>query len=207
MKKIFLYALAATVMAACNNNSTTKDDHADQMMHDHEMTGMDSASNMNTGNGVKMVMASFTNVDAGVTSYMKTLLNNYLEIKNALASDNASGAASASGKMYAAMKSFDKSLLTADQKKEYDDIEDDLKEQAEHISENNAIEHKRSHFSMMSEDLYDMAKAFGAGMTLYHDHCPMYNNGSMWLSETKEIRNPYYGSKMPTCGSVEEMFQ
>ncbi|MBK8611769.1 MAG: DUF3347 domain-containing protein [Chitinophagaceae bacterium] len=31
---------------------------------------------------------------------------------------------------------------------------------------------------MMSKDMYDMVKAFGAGMTLYHDHCPMYNEGS-----------------------------
>ena len=32
------------------------------------------------------------------------------------------------------MKGFDKSLLSADQKKVYDDIEADLKEHAEHIS-------------------------------------------------------------------------
>ena len=42
-------------------------------------------------------------------------------------------------------------------------------------------------------------------MALYHDHCPMAqdNKGAMWLSETKEIRNPYFGDKMMTCGSVE----
>jgi hypothetical protein len=26
----------------------------------------------------------------------------------------------------------------------------------------------------------------------------------MWLSETKEIKNPYLGQKMPDCGTVEE---
>jgi len=54
-----------------------------------------------------------------------------------------------------------------------------------------------------------MVKAFGSGMTLYHDHCPMYDNnkGAMWLSETREIRNPYFGDKMMTCGSVKEMFK
>ena len=62
---------------------------------------------------------------------------------------------------------------------------------------------------MMSKDMYDMVKAFGAGMALYHDHCPMAqdNKGAMWLSETKEIRNPYFGDKMMTCGSVEEMMK
>ena len=104
------------------------------------------------------------------------------------------------------MKGFDKSLLTTDQKRIYDDIEDDLKEHAEHIS-GSKLDHQREHFTMMSEDMYDLAKAFGAGMTLYHDHCPMYKDGSMWLSETKDIRNPYYGDEMMSCGSVEEKIQ
>jgi hypothetical protein len=34
----------------------------------------------------------------------------------------------------------------------------------------------------------------------------MYNDGkgANWLSETKEIANPYLGKSMPTCGSVKE---
>jgi hypothetical protein len=41
---------------------------------------------------------------------------------------------------------------------------------------------------------------------LYYDNCPMYNNGKggNWLSETKDIQNPYLGKEMPTCGSVKE---
>ena len=34
----------------------------------------------------------------------------------------------------------------------------------------------------------------------------MYNNkkGAFWLSETKEIKNPYLGKAMPTCGTIKE---
>ena len=34
----------------------------------------------------------------------------------------------------------------------------------------------------------------------------MYNEGkgAIWLSETKEIKNPYLGGKMLTCGEVQE---
>jgi len=34
----------------------------------------------------------------------------------------------------------------------------------------------------------------------------MYNDdkGAMWLSETDEIKNPFYGSKMLKCGKVQE---
>jgi len=29
----------------------------------------------------------------------------------------------------------------------------------------------------------------------------------MWLSETKDVKNPYFGSEMPKCGSVEEVIK
>jgi hypothetical protein len=99
----------------------------------------------------------------------------------------------------------DKSFFTPEQKKVYDENEEDLKEHAEHIGKSK-IDHQREHFVMLSEDVYSLVKAFGGGKTLYHDHCPMANNnkGALWISETAEIKNPYMGSSMPTCGTVEE---
>ncbi len=37
----------------------------------------------------------------------------------------------------------------------------------------------------------------------------MYNDGKggIWLSETKEIKNPYLGGKMPKCGTVQKEIQ
>jgi hypothetical protein len=62
---------------------------------------------------------------------------------------------------------------------------------------------------MMSEDVYDVAKAFGGGQALYHDHCPMANDnkGAMWLSEMKEVKNPYFGGKMNECVTVPEVIK
>ncbi len=205
MKKIFLLISIVTAFSivSCNsNNQSAKEDHS-MMSHDSTMPRQD---NKMMDENVKMVSATFPAIDAGVSSYIKSMLQNYISIKNALIEANSDKAASSSAAMYEAMKGFDKSLLTADQKKVYDDIESDLKEHAEHISKSK-LDHQREHFAMMSKDMYDMVKAFGAGMTLYHDHCPMFKDGSMWLSESKDIRNPYYGEKMMTCGSVEEMFK
>lgn len=206
MKKLFFVfaAIAALAVVSCNSNSSSKEDHS-KMNHDDNMP---MTENKTDDKDLKTVSATFTNVDPGVSGFMKSLVANYLSVKNALAGSNESDAAAASGKMAEVMKGFDKSLLTAEQKKVYDDIEDDLKEHAEHITKSK-IDHQREHFATMSKDVYDLVKAFGAGMTLYHDHCPMAmnNSGALWLSETKEIRNPYFGDKMMTCGSVEEMFQ
>lgn len=205
MKKTILIvsAIAAIAFTACNSNNSTKDNN---MGMNHDSMPMPMKDNTGMDNNVKMVTTTFSSVDPAVASYIKTLVTDYLGVKNALVNSNETEAATASGNMYAAMKSFDKSLLSAGQKKVYDDIESDLKEHAEHISKSK-IDHQREHFATMSKDMYDMVKAFGAGMMLYHDHCPMYNDGSMWLSETKDIKNPFYGDKMMTCGSVEEMMK
>ena len=195
-------AIAAITIVSCNSNKQAAKEGVSSLNHDSTMPMQD---NKMKDENVKMVSVTFPTIDAGVSTYMTTLLRNYLNIKNALIDGNSDKAASSSAAMYQALKGFDKSLLTAGQKKVYDAIESDLKEHAEHISKSK-IAQQRDHFAMMSKDMYAMAKAFGAGMTLYHDHCPMFKDGSMWLSESKDIRNPYYGEKMITCGSVEEMF-
>ena len=205
MKKIIFPITEVILLAvvSCNsNNQSAKEDNS-MMNHDSSMPIPDNK--MMDGN-MKMVPVTFPTVDAGVYTYIKTMLQNYLGIKNALIDGNSDKAASSSAAMYAAMKGFDKSLLTAEQNKVYDDIESDMKDHAEHISKSK-LDQQREHFAMMSIDMYDMVKAFGAGMTLYHDHCPMFKDGSIWLSETKNIRNPYYGAAMKDCGSVEEMFK
>jgi hypothetical protein len=45
--------------------------------------------------------------------------------------------------------------------------------------------------------------------SVYVAYCPMANNneGANWLSNDKEIKNPYFGDKMLRCGSVMETIQ
>jgi hypothetical protein len=44
---------------------------------------------------------------------------------------------------------------------------------------------------------------------LYLEYCPMANGneGAYWLSNEKQIKNPYFGDKMLKCGSVKETIQ
>jgi hypothetical protein len=32
------------------------------------------------------------------------------------------------------------------------------------------------------------------------------NKGAVWISETKEIKNPYFGKDMATCGSIKKEY-
>lgn len=194
--KRFAVALAITVTCLLGSSevSYAQDKH-------HEMKSMSKDDSSHT-------ISTRRAVDAKVAASMKGIVEHYLQLKNALANDKPKDAATAGKKIVDAMGTVDKSLLTVDQKKLYEDVEDDAKEQAEHIATNaGKIEHQREHFDMLSKDVYDLAKAFGSGQQVsYKIFCPMYNEkkGAFWLSETKEIRNPYYGKKMLTCGSVQE---
>ena len=190
------FAIAATTLAACNGGNNTKTDTSEKKENAEPVATVP----------VSEIPAAQTG--AGNTEgSMKEMVGQYLQIKNALENDNGKDAAAAGNAFVASMGKMEKTSMSPNKVKIWDDLSDDAKEMAEHIGMNGAkLDHQREHFDMLSKDMYDMVKAFGGGQVLYKDFCPMYNNnkGAMWLSETKEIKNPYLGKKMPTCGSVKE---
>ena len=70
------------------------------------------------------------------------------------------------------------------------------------------LEEKRSYFNHISEIVYCSIKSFDLAdeQKLYTAFCPMAFNGkgAYWISETKEIKNPYFGKMMLTCGNIKE---
>ena len=143
---------------------------------------------------------------SGKDSKIDDVVASYLSLKNALANDNGNDAANAAKSINERLAKIDGSL-SPEKKKIFDEVKDDIKEHAEHISTNSSdIKHQREHFDLLSKDIIDLVKAAGSSQSLYLDFCPMYNNkkGASWLSETKEISNPYYGKEMPKCGEVKE---
>lgn len=185
--KLFIFStlLSTLFLAACSNSGST--------------TNKESAQNDTTTSTTPAVQVKSAPADE--------IINGYLQLKNALVADDDKAAGEAGKAMTKALNAFDKSALSADQAKVYNDIEGTVKEHAAHIGDNvGNIHHQREHFESLSQDIYDLAKAVGTGQKLYFDHCPMYNNnkGANWISEVKEIRNPYLGKSMPDCGSVKE---
>jgi hypothetical protein len=206
MKKMLfgISAIALVVIAACNSNSKSS--------NESDMSKMNTDTSTKVVDTTPMVELnhSFSNVDPRLAASLKTVVDHYLHIKNALVNNSGNDAADGGKQMADAMRKVDQSLFTAEQKKVYDGIEDDLKENAEHIGKSSGdVAHQREHFSMMSEDVYDLVKTFGGGQTLYKDHCPMANDnkGALWLSEMKGIKNPYFGGEMNECVKVQEVIK
>ena len=85
-----------------------------------------------------------------------------------------------------------------------------LKATAELISVTKDINKQRDFFVTLTAEVEKMIK--GAEITsgeVYKQYCPMAfeGKGGYWLSNSKEVRNPYYGDKMLKCGSVQETIQ
>ncbi len=45
--------------------------------------------------------------------------------------------------------------------------------------------------------------------TVYYQDCPMVNGdkGAFWLSTFREIKNPYFGEAMLSCGETRETLE
>src|SRR5690606_16918066 len=152
---ILMVAFTATTLVACGNNQESN----------------------KTANVAEQISTEtqhqHTDIDEVITYY--------LNIKNALASDNSEKAAEAGAMLKTALVNLGKQQMTKMQQKAYDDIAEAAEENAEHISENGGkIDHQREHFQSLSEGIYILVKVFGTSQTLYKDYCPMKE--SIWLS-------------------------
>ena len=136
------------------------------------------------------------------------LFQDYLNLKTALTKDDDKKASQIAGKMSKTIKGFDATAYTKDEQSEIKDILETSLEHAEHIAKS-PIAHQREHFKDLSADMIDLVAITGTSTKLYQQHCPMYdkNKGGSWLSAQSNIENPYYGSKMLSCGKVEKEYK
>jgi len=191
---LFGIAIVATTLAACNSTSNKSSESQNRTNSEQSNSQTDNPKTSSASD----VMDTFS---------IKEIISQYLQIKNSLANDNGKDAASAGKAFVESIGKMDKSSLTAEKMKLWDDISTDAREMAEHIGENpDKLEHQREHFVMLSKDMYDLVKTFGSGQILYKVFDSMSNDGkgAFWLSETKEIKNPYMGKAMLSSGSIQE---
>ncbi|WP_298741261.1 DUF3347 domain-containing protein [uncultured Chitinophaga sp.] len=82
-----------------------------------------------------------------------------------------------------------------------------IADNAQKIAAASSLADQRELYALLSKDVIALVKSSGLSSgELYVDYCPMANNdkGANWLSAAAEIKNPYFGDQMLTCGEVEE---
>jgi len=123
---------------------------------------------------------------------METAYKDYIQLKNALVASKADEAKEAAGKLKTSLASVK---------------EGNAMTEATKISKAASLDEIRKAFASLSNEMKTVVKTSQLSKgELYLEYCPMANNntGAYWLSNEKEIKNPYFGDKMLKCGSVKE---
>lgn len=186
MKK-YLIAITCIVALACNE--TDKDAAIEPAAEVAPLTQSKNSERFNSGFG--------------------NLLNAYYELKDALVASDAAQATNYANQLGEAADTLSLAALTADPS-----IVETAKlsagsiaAEAKALAAENGIEEKRKSFQVISDNMYDLVRTVRYDReTIYHQYCPMAFNdaGAYWLSNNSDIKNPYFGKKMLTCGEVKD---
>lgn len=124
----------------------------------------------------------------------KPILDGYMAVKEALVQGDSKAASRAIHEWYRSVQqegdfAYKKELLKA----------------SEALDKADNLEQQRAAFGSVSTGMWKWLKSTNdVGQELYYQYCPMKK--AYWLSQGKEIRNPYYGSSMLTCGKTIETY-
>jgi Cu(I)/Ag(I) efflux system membrane fusion protein len=139
---------------------------------------------------------------------LRHLLDDYDQLKNALASDKPAAARQAAQSMLSHLKQIPMKAWKGEMHGFWMQQTERIQPAAATIAQTQDIESMRRAFLPLSEAFIAWASRLPvAEDTLYVQHCPMADNneGGYWLSRDKDIQNPYFGSKMLRCGSVKQV--
>jgi membrane fusion protein, copper/silver efflux system len=159
--------------------------------------GMQEVSNNTATVGSSMKM----NLPVSFQKEFQLVFQPYFKMEQAFISSDAGLVASLAKTTSEKMKSLNLNNLGKMEKAHVEKILDLLGT----ISSKLDIETQRSYLVLLNENIVAIAKNIKSPTeTLYIQKCPMANSnkGAIWLSTTKEIKNPYYGDAMLSCGSV-----
>jgi hypothetical protein len=146
-------------------------------------------------------------LDADGTQKLVALIENYYKLKDALVADDVAMADEHTMHLVTAANNLTTgdSMVSVTLQARKDTLINACKAMLEAKNEN--IEVKRIYFRQVSDAVYAIsaaAKLSNAGV--YRQYCPMAFNdeGAYWLSNSREIQNPYFGRKMEECGEVTD---
>ncbi|MDQ8185495.1 DUF3347 domain-containing protein [Pelagicoccus sp. SDUM812002] len=132
--------------------------------------------------------------DAHATCHEATLAS-YFAIQKALASDDLANAKTSASELAESVANSQCSI-------DGEDCCAEVEGAAESIAGASEIAVARKAFLGFSEAMIEMLDSHPSETTAYKMYCPMaFNNkGGAWLQDNAELRNPYFGSMMLTCG-------
>ncbi|EON78627.1 putative Co/Zn/Cd efflux system membrane fusion protein [Lunatimonas lonarensis] len=141
---------------------------------------------------------------------LTAFVQSYLPIKDALVKTDADATQKTIRPAKASLAKVDMKVLEGKAHDIWMDLLRPMQISLDKITQTSDVEEQRKHFETLSDNLIEAVEYFGVvDQTLYRQYCPMVfrDEGAYWLSSEKEIRNPYFGDMMLTCGEVKKTYQ
>jgi len=139
------------------------------------------------------------------------LLNAYFGLKDALVASDTAKASAAAASLVAATDSLKVNEINGDStgliKETALNFSGTIKSSAQALAAEADIKAKRKEFEMIADAIWSLTRTVRyEGQKVYWQYCPMaFNNkGAYWMSNERDIKNPYFGQEMLNCGSVED---
>lgn len=181
LKAVFPFA-AAVILSSCGDNETTQT-KTEAEHNDH--------SNMEQKEETTTTASPVLKNDK-----LNAVYQHYVHLTTALTNADVAEAKVAANAIEAGAKEISEASSIASS--------------AAKITAQSDIEEQRKIYSTLSNDMIALIKKEGMQSgELYVDFCPMALNdaGANWISNKKEISNPYFGDKMLKCGEIKETIQ
>ena len=122
---------------------------------------------------------------------VKFVLDHYLMIQTELAKDSIKGLDEHASAIAKAVADDEMKMLSPE-----------VAKQAETLAKAKDLKVAREAFKPLSKSLIKYLADNKAGKGVYHEgYCPMVK--ASWLETEKEVRYPYYGKEMLTCGELK----
>ena len=120
-----------------------------------------------------------------------TVYQSYIDLKTALVNTDATKTAAEAANLMTAFANVG--------------VDDEVLKAAQTISEASDVEVQRKAFVKVTAAVEKMLDGAIASGVIYKQYCPMAFDfeGAFWLSNSKQISNPYFGDKMLRCGKVD----
>ncbi len=178
--------------------------------HEGHLGMQEDNSGENTNEANHSQMKERIEVSNKFQNQLKQVFDDYILLKDALVNDDAKGAQQAGKQINQSLKKVDMKLLSDEKAhNHWMTIQKELKTSANTIENDSDIATQRAHFKHLSAHMISSVQLFGVNENVYIQFCPMADNnkGAYWISLEKEVRNPYYGEAMLTCGEVKATLQ
>ncbi|MFA6922623.1 MAG: efflux RND transporter periplasmic adaptor subunit [Bacteroidales bacterium] len=154
------------------------------------------------------VIPDFKNMtSANLANQLNLIFNAYILFKNRLVASDANGAFTEAQNLIKKIETTDMNLFSGASHEYWMTKSNLILTSLKEIKINSNVDEIRKSFVSTSENLIKVFKAFGTGKNkAYVQFCPMANQkiGAFWLSTEKQIRNPFYGNMMLTCGETRD---